>query len=81
LEDPKVLKGIMFNKDAVSLGETRPHIFNLCIILLYSMQKGKNMIDAILMKKNDQHDTNFVTPNILNYFLEDIIIIVVRLAL
>ncbi len=71
----------MFNKDVVSLGETRPHIFNLCIILLDSMQKGKNMIDAILMKKNDQYDTNFVTPNILNYFLDDIIIIVVRLAL
>lgn len=40
------------------------------------MHKGKNTTNAILMKENDQYDTNFVTPIILNYFLEEINIIV-----
>jgi hypothetical protein len=60
LEDSKVLKGVMFNKDVVSPGKMRRRILNPRIILLDSpleYKKGENMTNAELMKEDDWYDT------------------------
>lgn len=56
LEDSKVLKGVMFNKDVVSPGKMRRKILNPRIILLDSpleYKKGENQTNAELMKEED----------------------------
>ncbi|XP_024387261.1 T-complex protein 1 subunit gamma [Physcomitrium patens] len=56
LEDSKVLKGVMFNKDVVSPGKMRRKILNPRIILLDSpleYKKGENQTNAEIMKEED----------------------------
>jgi T-complex protein 1 subunit gamma len=56
LEDSKVLKGVMFNKDVVSPGKMRRKIVNPRIILLDSpleYKKGENQTNAEIMKEED----------------------------
>lgn len=56
LEDSKVLKGVMFNKDVVSPGKMRRKILNPRIILLDSpleYKKGENQTNAQLMEEED----------------------------
>lgn len=56
LEESKVLKGVMFNKDVVSPGKMRRRIENPRIILLDSpleYKKGENMTNAELMREED----------------------------
>ncbi|GFZ17478.1 TCP-1/cpn60 chaperonin family protein [Actinidia rufa] len=56
LEDSKVLKGVMFNKDVVAPGKMRRKIVNPRIILLDSpleYKKGENQTNAELVKEED----------------------------
>jgi T-complex protein 1 subunit gamma len=56
LEDSRVLKGVMFNKDVVSPGKMRRRILNPRIILLDSpleYKKGENQTNAEIMKEED----------------------------
>ncbi|KAF3333643.1 T-complex protein 1 subunit gamma [Carex littledalei] len=56
LEDSKVLKGVMFNKDVVAPGKMRRKIVNPRIMLLDSpleYKKGENQTNAELMKEED----------------------------
>ncbi|KAF5946449.1 hypothetical protein HYC85_016677 [Camellia sinensis] len=56
LEDSKVLKGIMFNKDVVAPGKMRRKIINPRIILLdcpLEYKKGENQTNAELVREED----------------------------
>ncbi|KAL1551914.1 T-complex protein 1 subunit gamma, variant 2 [Salvia divinorum] len=56
LEDSKVLKGVMINKDVVAPGKMRRKIVNPRIILLDSpleYKKGENQTNAELLKEED----------------------------
>ncbi|KAJ8623990.1 hypothetical protein MRB53_032520 [Persea americana] len=56
LEDSKVLKGVMFNKDVVAPGKMRRKIVNPRIILLdcpLEYKKGENQTNAELVKEED----------------------------
>uniref|UniRef100_A0A0E0CII9 T-complex protein 1 subunit gamma n=1 Tax=Oryza meridionalis TaxID=40149 RepID=A0A0E0CII9_9ORYZ len=56
LEDSKVLKGVMINKDVVAPGKMRRKIVNPRIILLdcpLEYKKGENQTNAELMKEED----------------------------
>ncbi|OIW03547.1 hypothetical protein TanjilG_30967 [Lupinus angustifolius] len=56
LEDSRVLKGVMFNKDVVAPGKMRRKIVNPRIILLDSpleYKKGENQTNAELLKEED----------------------------
>ncbi|KAL6876374.1 hypothetical protein ACP4OV_012946 [Aristida adscensionis] len=56
LEDSRVLKGVMFNKDVVAPGKMRRKIVNPRIILLdcpVEYKKGENQTNAELMKEED----------------------------
>ena len=56
LEDSKVLKGVMFNKDIVTPGKMKRRIENPRIILLdcpLEYKKGENMTNAELMNEDD----------------------------
>jgi T-complex protein 1 subunit gamma len=56
LEDSKVLKGVMFNKDVVAPGKMKRKIVNPRIILLdcpVEYKKGENQTNAELMKEED----------------------------
>lgn len=56
LEDSKVLKGVMFNKDVVAPGKMRRKIVNPRIILLdcpLEYKKGENMTNAELIREDD----------------------------
>ncbi|KAF7102334.1 hypothetical protein CFC21_103491 [Triticum aestivum] len=56
LEDSKVLKGVMFNKDVVAPGKMRRKIVNPRIILLdcpVEYKKGENQTNAELMSEED----------------------------
>ncbi|KAH9718755.1 hypothetical protein WN944_023719 [Citrus x changshan-huyou] len=56
LEDSRVLKGVMFNKDVVAPGKMRRKIVNPRIILLDSpleYKKGENQTNAELVKEED----------------------------
>ncbi|KAF8408271.1 hypothetical protein HHK36_007420 [Tetracentron sinense] len=56
LEDSKVLKGVMFNKDVVAPGKMRRKIVNPRIIFLDSpleYKKGENQTNAELVKEED----------------------------
>lgn len=56
LEDSKVLRGVMFNKDVVAPGKMRRKIVNPRIILLDSpleYKKGENQTNAELVKEED----------------------------
>lgn len=56
LEDSKVLKGVMFNKDVVAPGKMRRKILNPRIILLDSpleYKKGENQTNAELVREED----------------------------
>jgi T-complex protein 1 subunit gamma len=56
LEDSRVLKGVMFNKDVVSPGKMRRKVINPRIILLdcpVEYKKGENQTNAELMKEED----------------------------
>lgn len=56
LEDSKVLKGVMFNKDVVAPGKMRRKILNPRIILLdcpLEYKKGENQTNAELVKEED----------------------------
>uniref|UniRef100_A0A2N9IL82 T-complex protein 1 subunit gamma n=1 Tax=Fagus sylvatica TaxID=28930 RepID=A0A2N9IL82_FAGSY len=56
LEDSKVLKGVMFNKDVVAPGKMRRRIVNPRIILLDSpleYKKGENQTNAELVREED----------------------------
>ncbi|GLJ21163.1 hypothetical protein SUGI_0387250 [Cryptomeria japonica] len=57
LEDPNVLKGVMFNKDVFAPGKMRSKILNPGIILLdcpLEYKKGENQTNAELIKKEDR---------------------------
>lgn len=59
LEDSKVLKGVMFNKDVVAPGKMRRKIVNPRIILLdcpLEYKKGENQTNAELVKEEDWYD-------------------------
>jgi T-complex protein 1 subunit gamma len=54
LEDSRVLKGVMFNKDVVAPGKMKRKIVNPRIILLdcpVEYKKGENQTNAELMKE------------------------------
>ena len=56
LEDSRVLKGVMINKDVVNPGKMRRKIVNPRIILLdcpVEYKKGENQTNAELMKEED----------------------------
>ncbi|KMZ68236.1 T-complex protein 1 subunit gamma [Zostera marina] len=56
LEDSKVLRGVMFNKDVVAPGKMRRKILNPRIILLdcpLEYKKGENQTNAELLKEED----------------------------
>lgn len=56
LEDSKVLKGVMFNKDVVAPGKMRRKIVNPRIILLdcpLEYKKGENQTNAELVREED----------------------------
>ncbi|THG03389.1 hypothetical protein TEA_026028 [Camellia sinensis var. sinensis] len=56
LEDSKVLKGVMFNKDVVAPGKMRRKIINPRIILLdcpLEYKKGENQTNAELVREED----------------------------
>lgn len=56
LEDSKVLRGVMFNKDVVTPGKMKRRIVNPRIILLdcpLEYKKGENMTNAELMNDDD----------------------------
>ncbi|CAN0876946.1 T-complex protein 1 subunit gamma [Linum grandiflorum] len=56
LEDSKVLKGVMFNKDVVAPGKMKRKIVNPRIILLdcpLEYKKGENQTNAELVKEED----------------------------
>ncbi|KAI3519073.1 hypothetical protein L1887_08079 [Cichorium endivia] len=56
LEDSKVLKGVMFNKDVVVLGKMKRKIINPRIILLdcpLEYKKGENQTNAELVQEED----------------------------
>ena len=56
LEDSRVLKGVMFNKDVVSPGKMRRRILNPRIILLdcpLEYKKGENQTNAEIIKEED----------------------------
>ena len=56
LEDSRVLKGVMINKDVVAPGKMRRRIVNPRIILLDSpleYKKGENQTNAELLKEED----------------------------
>ena len=56
LEDSKVLKGVMFNKDIVTPGKMKRCIVNPRILLLdcpLEYKKGENMTNAELMNEDD----------------------------
>ncbi|KAK8943493.1 hypothetical protein KSP40_PGU017639 [Platanthera guangdongensis] len=56
LEDSKVLKGVMFNKDVVAPGKMKRRIVNPRIILLdcpLEYKKGENQTNAELVKEED----------------------------
>ncbi|CAA2963156.1 T-complex protein 1 subunit gamma isoform X2 [Olea europaea var. sylvestris] len=56
LEDSKVLKGVMFNKDVVAPGKMRRKILNPRIILLdcpLEYKKGENQTNAELLREED----------------------------
>ncbi|XP_057812693.2 T-complex protein 1 subunit gamma isoform X2 [Cryptomeria japonica] len=56
LEDSKVLKGVMFNKDVLAPGKMRRKILNPRIILLdcpLEYKKGENQTNAELIKEED----------------------------
>ncbi|XP_020571966.1 T-complex protein 1 subunit gamma [Phalaenopsis equestris] len=56
LEDSKVLKGVMFNKDVVAPGKMKRRIVNPRIILLdcpLEYKKGENQTNAELVKEDD----------------------------
>lgn len=71
LEESKVLKGVMFNKDVVSPGKMRRRIENPRIILLDSpleYKKGENMTNAELMREEDWYCFFIALMPILNWF-------------
>jgi T-complex protein 1 subunit gamma len=56
LEDSKVLKGVMINKDVVAPGKMRRKIVNPRIMLLdcpLEYKKGENQTNAELMREED----------------------------
>ncbi|XP_043700719.1 T-complex protein 1 subunit gamma-like isoform X2 [Telopea speciosissima] len=56
LEDSRVLKGVMFNKDIVAPGKMRRKILNPRIVLLdcpLEYKKGENQTNAELLKEED----------------------------
>lgn len=56
LEDLKVFKGVMFNKDVVFLGKMWRRIVNFCIIFLdflLEYKKGENQMNVEFMKEED----------------------------
>lgn len=61
LEDSKVLKGVMINKDVVAPGKMRRKILNPRIILLdcpLEYKKGENQTNAELVKEEDWYEVD-----------------------
>merc|ERR1712113_83289 len=56
IEDSRVLKGVMFNKDVINPGRMKRKIFNPKVLLLdcsLEYKKGENMINIEMLNEND----------------------------
>merc|ERR1712113_9977 len=56
IEDSRVLKGVMFNKDVINPGRMKRKIFNPKVLLLdcsLEYKKGENMINVEMLNEND----------------------------